>query len=68
MQNWPSLQFSSDDRLACKAGKDEIQVFACDLFTEGPVMTGRCERVASVSLSPGPLPLSVAAFVPEAKV
>lgn len=68
LQVWPTLQFSDDERMAVRAGVNDIFVYASDNIGGDPILTGRCERVAHISLSPGPLPVSIAAFVPEQKV
>lgn len=65
VQSWPSLQFSSDETVAAKAGKDTVQVFSTD--TWATLGTCRAERVSHFALSPGPAPHSIAVFVPEVK-
>jgi hypothetical protein len=67
VQTWPTIQFSSDERMAVKCGVDTINVYAADALGEA-ILSGRCDRVAHIALSPGPLPVSIAAFSPEAKV
>lgn len=54
--------------MAVKASGDSINVYAADKLGEPPIISGRCDRVAHIALSPGPLPVSIAAFSPEAKV
>lgn len=62
------MQFSTDERLVCRVGVETVQVFAADRIGEGPLMTGSVPRIAKAALSPGPLPFSIATFVPEGKV
>ncbi|XP_065847646.1 eukaryotic translation initiation factor 2A-like [Euphorbia lathyris] len=63
---WPSIQFSSDEAVACRLATNEIQFFNPRDFSKGIVHRLRVPGVTALQLSrvPGS---HVAAFVPEAK-
>ncbi|XP_020530306.1 eukaryotic translation initiation factor 2A isoform X2 [Amborella trichopoda] len=64
--NWPSIQFSSDEATACRMATNEIQFFDAKDFTKGVLYKLRIPGIASVELSKTP-GSHVAAFVSESK-
>lgn len=63
----PSIQFSSDEAVACRLATNEIQFFDANDFSKGIINRLRIPRVAALELSKTP-GSHVAAFVPETKV
>ncbi|XP_022761533.1 eukaryotic translation initiation factor 2A-like [Durio zibethinus] len=63
---WPSVQFSSDEAVACRLATNEIQFFDAADFSKGISHRLRIPGVAAVELSKAP-GSHVAAFVPESK-
>ncbi|EOX95116.1 Eukaryotic translation initiation factor eIF2A family protein isoform 1 [Theobroma cacao] len=63
---WPSIQFSSDEAVACRLATNEIQFFDAVDFSKGISHRLRIPGVAAVELSKAP-GSHVAAFVPESK-
>lgn len=63
---WPTVQFSSDESIACRMATNEIQFFDAKDFTKGIVCKLRIPGVAAMELSKSP-GSHVAAFVPESK-
>ncbi|XP_059453572.1 eukaryotic translation initiation factor 2A [Corylus avellana] len=63
---WPSIQFSSDETVACRLATNEIQFFDAGDFSKGVVHRIRVPGVAAIELSKAP-GSHVAAFVPESK-
>ncbi|PPR87395.1 hypothetical protein GOBAR_AA33298 [Gossypium barbadense] len=63
---WPSIQFSSDEAVACRLATNEIQFFDAADFSKGISHRLRVPGVAAVELSRAP-GSHVAAFVPESK-
>ncbi|XP_021279516.1 eukaryotic translation initiation factor 2A isoform X2 [Herrania umbratica] len=63
---WPSIQFSSDEAVACRLATNEIQFFDAADFSKGISHRLRIPGVAAVELSKAP-GSHVAAFVPESK-
>ncbi|KAF6161249.1 hypothetical protein GIB67_009136 [Kingdonia uniflora] len=63
---WPSIQFSSDEVVACRLATNEIQFFDGLDFSKGFVNRIRVPGIAAVELSKAPGSY-VAAFVPESK-
>ncbi|KAL5700874.1 hypothetical protein ACHQM5_026276 [Ranunculus cassubicifolius] len=63
---WPSIQFSSDEAVACRLATNEIQFFDTKDFSKGFVYRLRIPGIAAVELSKAPGSY-VAAFVAEAK-
>jgi translation initiation factor 2A len=63
--SWPYLQFSADDKVACRAVSNEVHFFDTDKFDESAARL-KVPQVALAKLSPGADP-SVATFVPEKK-
>ncbi|KAJ7947457.1 Eukaryotic translation initiation factor 2A [Quillaja saponaria] len=63
---WPSIQFSSNEAVACRLATNEIQFFDVGDFAKGIVHRLRVPGIAAFKLawSPGS---HVAAFVPESK-
>jgi hypothetical protein len=69
-QAWPSIVYSGDERIVVRAGATSLQVFACDrLHERGPALVSAdIAGITRVSISPGPAPYCIAAFVGETKV
>lgn len=63
----PSVQFSSDEAIACCLATNEIQFFDARDFSKGIIYRVRIPGIASVELSKAP-GSHVAAFIPESKV
>lgn len=63
---WPSIQFSSDESIACRLATNEIQAFDSRDFSKGFTSRLRIPGVAAVEISKQP-GSHVAAFVPESK-
>ncbi|OMO63860.1 Ribosomal protein S4e [Corchorus capsularis] len=63
---WPSIQFSSDESVACRLATNEIQFFDATDFSKGILYRLRIPGVTAVELSKAP-GSHVAAFVPESK-
>ncbi|KAK6260260.1 hypothetical protein SCA6_014734 [Theobroma cacao] len=63
---WPSIQFSSDEAVACRLATNEIQFFDAVDFSKGISHRLRIPGVDAVELSKAP-GSHVAAFVPESK-
>ncbi|XP_010268199.1 PREDICTED: eukaryotic translation initiation factor 2A isoform X2 [Nelumbo nucifera] len=65
-RNRPSIQFSSDESVACRMATNEIQFFDAGDFLKGIIYRLRIPGVAAVELSKTP-GSHVAAFVAESK-
>ncbi|XAR64590.1 hypothetical protein NMG60_11008329 [Bertholletia excelsa] len=63
---WPSIQFSSDEAVACRLATNEIQFFDAGDFSKGITNRLRVPGIAAVELSKNP-GTHVATFVPESK-
>ncbi|XP_057477770.1 uncharacterized protein LOC130765376 [Actinidia eriantha] len=63
---WPSIQFSSDEAIACRMATNEIQFFDARDFSKGIINRLRIPGVTAVELSKCP-GSHVAAYVPESK-
>lgn len=63
--DWPYLQFSADDSIACRVVTNEVHFIRSDDFTAQPLRL-RIPQIATAKLSPGVSPM-LAAFVPEVK-
>lgn len=63
---WPTIQFSSDETVACRMATNELQFLDTTDFTKGMVCKLRIPGVAGMELSKTP-GSHVAAFVPESK-
>ncbi|KAF9604591.1 hypothetical protein IFM89_008035 [Coptis chinensis] len=63
---WPSIQFSSDEAVACRLATNEIQFFDTGDFSKGFTYRLRIPGIAAVELSKAPGSY-VAAFVAESK-
>ncbi|RVW34256.1 Eukaryotic translation initiation factor 2A [Vitis vinifera] len=63
---WPSVQFSSDEAIACRLATNEIQFFDARDFSKGIIYRVRIPGIAAVELSKAP-GSHVAAFIPESK-
>ncbi|KAI4324359.1 hypothetical protein L6164_023907 [Bauhinia variegata] len=63
---WPSIQFSSDETVACRLATNEVQFFDTGDFSKGVIYRIRVPGVAGIELSRTP-GSHVAAFVPESK-
>ena len=63
----PSIQFSSDEAVACRMATNEIQFFDTGDFSKGVINRLRVQGVAAIALSGTP-GSHIAAFVPESKV
>uniref|UniRef100_A0A2P2LM84 Eukaryotic translation initiation factor 2A n=1 Tax=Rhizophora mucronata TaxID=61149 RepID=A0A2P2LM84_RHIMU len=63
---WPTIQFSSDETVACRLATNEIQFFDPQEFSKGIVHRLRVPGVAAIELSRVPAS-HVVAFVPESK-
>ncbi|KAK7319815.1 hypothetical protein RJT34_04543 [Clitoria ternatea] len=64
--NWPAIQFSSDEATACRLATNEVQFFDATNFSKGVVYRLKVPGVAAAELSSTP-GSHVAAFVPESK-
>ncbi|KAL6343302.1 hypothetical protein AAG906_022377 [Vitis piasezkii] len=62
----PSVQFSSDEAIACRLATNEIQFFDARDFSKGIIYRVRIPGIAAVELSKAP-GSHVAAFIPESK-
>jgi translation initiation factor 2A len=62
---WPYIQFSDDDSIACRVVNNEVHFLKCCDFV-APACRLRVPNVAAAKLSPGVVP-TLAAFVPEIK-
>nr|CAN83983.1 hypothetical protein VITISV_001098 [Vitis vinifera] len=63
---WPSVQFSSDEAIACRLATNEIQFFDARDFSKEIIYRVRIPGIAAVELSKAP-GSHVAAFIPESK-
>lgn len=63
---WPSIQFSSDEAVACRLATNEIQFFNGKDFTKGIIYRLKIPGVSAMELSKTP-GSHVAAFVVESK-
>ncbi|XP_074577818.1 uncharacterized protein LOC141834349 [Curcuma longa] len=63
---WPSIQFSSDESVACRLATNEIQFFDSKDFSKGIIYRLRLPGVAAIELSKAPGSY-IAAFLPESK-
>lgn len=63
---WPSIQFSSDESVACRLATNEIQFFDTGDFSKGIAYRLRVPGIAALALSKAPGSF-VAAFVAESK-
>ena len=63
--DWPYIQFSADDAVACRVVTNEVHFIRASDFTAQPLRL-RVPQIASAKLSPGKSPM-LAAFVPEVK-
>ena len=63
---WPYLQFSADDSIACRVVTNEVHFIRSADFAAQHLRL-RVPQVAAAKLSPGASPM-LAAFVPEVKV
>ncbi|VAI58290.1 unnamed protein product [Triticum turgidum subsp. durum] len=64
--NWPMVQFSADESVACRMATNEMQFFDTNDFTKGIVYKVRLPGIAAMQLASAP-GSHVAGFVPEAK-
>uniref|UniRef100_A0A453P1M5 Eukaryotic translation initiation factor 2A n=1 Tax=Aegilops tauschii subsp. strangulata TaxID=200361 RepID=A0A453P1M5_AEGTS len=64
--NWPMVQFSADESVACRMATNEMQFFDTNDFTKGIVYKVRLPGIAALQLASAP-GSHVAGFVPEAK-
>lgn len=64
--NWPAIQFSSDESIACRMATNEIQFFDTGDFSKGIVNRLRIPGVTTIAISKAP-GTHVAAFIPESK-
>lgn len=64
--NWPTVQFSDDETVACRLVTNEVHFFDPGDFTKGIVDRLRLVGVDGVKLAPTP-PTHVATYVPEMK-
>lgn len=64
--NWPVIQFSSDEATACRLATNEVQFFDATDFSKGVIQRLRVPGVAAIELSSSP-GSHIAAFVPESK-
>lgn len=62
---WPYIQFSDDDSIACRVVNNEVHFLRCCDFG-APACRLRVPNVAAAKLSPGVIP-TLAAYVPEIK-
>ncbi|XP_008791787.2 eukaryotic translation initiation factor 2A [Phoenix dactylifera] len=63
---WPSIQFSSDESIACRMVTNEIQFFDAKDFSKGVTCRLKIPGVVAVKLSKAPAS-HIAAFVAESK-
>ncbi|XP_058102451.1 uncharacterized protein LOC131246387 [Magnolia sinica] len=63
---WPSIQFSSNEAVACRLATNEIQFFDAKDFTKGILYKLRIPGVAALELSKEP-GSHIAAFIAESK-
>lgn len=63
----PSVQFSSDESVACRLATNEIQFFDAGNFSKGVIYKLRLPGIAAMEISKTP-GSHVAAFVAESKV
>ncbi|XP_073013198.1 uncharacterized protein [Typha latifolia] len=63
---WPSVQFCSDESIACRMATNEIQFFNSKDFSKGIIYRLRIPSVAAMELSKSP-GSHISAFVPESK-
>lgn len=63
--DWPYIQFSADDSIACRVVTNEVHFIRSEDFSGQPLRL-RIPQIASAKLSPGVSPM-LAAFVPEVK-
>ncbi|XP_020269612.1 eukaryotic translation initiation factor 2A isoform X2 [Asparagus officinalis] len=63
---WPTIQFSSDETIACRMATNEIQFFDAKDFAKGIISKVRIPGVSAMELSKSPGSY-VAAYVPESK-
>ena len=61
--DWPYLQFSADDLVACRVVTNEVHFIRATDFAAQPLRL-RVPQIATAKLSPGASPM-LAAFVPE---
>uniref|UniRef100_A0A8I6Z1T8 Eukaryotic translation initiation factor 2A n=1 Tax=Hordeum vulgare subsp. vulgare TaxID=112509 RepID=A0A8I6Z1T8_HORVV len=64
--NWPMVQFSADESVACRMATNEMQFFDTNDFTKGIAYKVRLPGIAAMQLASAP-GSHVAGFVPEAK-
>ncbi|XP_054809390.1 eukaryotic translation initiation factor 2A isoform X1 [Prosopis cineraria] len=63
---WPSIQFSSDETVACRMATNEVQFFDTGDFSKGIIYRLKVPGVAAIELSRTP-GSHVAVLVPESK-
>ncbi|XP_028758633.1 eukaryotic translation initiation factor 2A-like [Neltuma alba] len=63
---WPSIQFSSDEAVACRMATNEVQFFDAGDFSKGIIYRLKVPGVAAIELSKTP-GSHVAVLVPESK-
>ncbi|KAF7805314.1 eukaryotic translation initiation factor 2A [Senna tora] len=63
---WPSIQFSSDEAVACRMATNEVQFFDAEDFSKGVIYRLKVPGVAAIELSRTP-GSHVAVFIPESK-
>ncbi|ETW05210.1 hypothetical protein H310_04198 [Aphanomyces invadans] len=66
-EQWPSLQWSSDELIAARQSNNGVQVFNGRAIGAGSIGNIALENTASFSVAPGGLPYKIALFVPEKK-
>ncbi|ETV78501.1 hypothetical protein H257_08018 [Aphanomyces astaci] len=66
-EQWPSLQWSSDELIAARQSNSGVQVFNGRAIGAGSIGNIALENAASFSVAPGGLPYKIAVFVPEKK-
>ncbi|CAK4712508.1 hypothetical protein LEN26_003295 [Aphanomyces euteiches] len=64
---WPSLQWSSDELIAARLSNNGVQVFNGRAIGAGSIGNITLENTTNFSVAPGGLPYKIALFVPEKK-
>ncbi|CAM6125215.1 unnamed protein product [Calypogeia fissa] len=64
--NWPAIQFSEDETVACRLVTNEVHLYDGTDFKKGIVDKLRLPDIEGVQLAPAP-PTFLAAYVPEKK-
>ncbi|KAF0700205.1 Aste57867_9259 [Aphanomyces stellatus] len=64
---WPSLQWSSDELIAARMSNSGVQVFNGRAIGAGSIGNIALENTTNFSVAPGGLPYKIALFVPEKK-